>query len=62
MVHIGGFKIAALGIGQIDEMDSLADLTIKMARHHLAAVDRKRSIVANCALDICRRLIEDWLD
>jgi hypothetical protein len=43
-------------------MHSLANLTVKMARHHLAAVDGKRSIVANRALDICRRLIEDSLD
>src|SRR4029079_16913504 len=45
-VPIGRFN-AALGIGQRDEMHSLANLTVKMARHHLAAVDRKRRIVAD---------------
>ena len=43
-------------------MHGLADLIVEMARHHLAALDGERSFVADGALDICRRLVEDPLD
>ena len=43
-------------------MDRLADLTVEIARHYLTAIDVKRIAVANRALDICCRLVEDALD